>query len=43
MIDALSHLAASQPWAVVLAVGRVAALVNRTDLARHTGPARPWG
>jgi cystathionine beta-synthase len=39
--EALARLPADQPWAVVLVDGRVAALIKRTDLARHTGHARP--
>jgi cystathionine beta-synthase len=34
--DALARLPAGQPWAAVLVDGRVTALIQRTDLARHT-------
>jgi len=39
--DALARLPAGQPWAAVLADGRVTALIHRTDLARHADHARP--
>jgi cystathionine beta-synthase len=39
--DALARLPAGREWAAVLIDGRVAALIKRTDLARHTDHARP--
>ena len=39
--DALARLPAGQPWAAVLADGRVTALIRRADLARPTDTARP--
>ncbi|HEY2286733.1 MAG TPA: pyridoxal-phosphate dependent enzyme [Streptosporangiaceae bacterium] len=36
--DALARLPAGEPWAAVLADGRVTALIRRSDLARHSRP-----
>jgi cystathionine beta-synthase len=36
--DALARIPAGEPWAAVLADGRVTALISRADLARHSRP-----